>query len=179
MDIIAHGLWAGLGVRSLARRTPVAARVAVLAVGASVLPDVLHLLPVALWASFGGGGLEQLLAYALASPGSEPALPAWVASWSHHLHCTGHSAIIAGGASLALWHWRGRVWLPLAGWWLHIAIDVLTHSSDFYPVPVLYPITYQGFDGIAWNTPWFMAANYALLLLLWLVEGYRAFKARP
>jgi hypothetical protein len=42
-------------------------------------------------------------------------------------------------------------------------IDVFTHSASFYPSPVLYPFTMLGFDGIAWNTPWFMVVNYLLL----------------
>jgi len=42
-------------------------------------------------------------------------------------------------------------------------IDVFTHSADYYPSPVLYPITQRGFDGLAWNTPWFLALNYFVL----------------
>jgi len=65
------------------------------------------------------------------------------------------------------WRW---LLVPLAGWWSHIVIDVFTHSSEYYPSPVLYPITDRGFDGIAWPTPWFMALNYAALGIagLWL-----------
>ncbi len=56
------------------------------------------------------------------------------------------------------------------GWWSHIVIDVFTHSADVYPPPVRYPITLRGFDGLAWNTPWFMVVNYAALgvIGLWL-----------
>lgn len=54
----------------------------------------------------------------------------------------------------------------MLGWWSHILIDVFTHSADFYPSPVFYPLTYWGFDGLAWNTPWFMGINYFLLVLL-------------
>ncbi|HEX6703774.1 MAG TPA: hypothetical protein VF169_03355 [Albitalea sp.] len=32
--------------------------------------------------------------------------------------------------------------------------------SAYYPSPVLYPLTYRGFDGVAWNEPWFMWLNY-------------------
>jgi membrane-bound metal-dependent hydrolase YbcI (DUF457 family) len=51
---------------------------------------------------------------------------------------------------------RRTLWIPLLGWWSHIVIDVFTHSADYYAVPVLYPFTERGFDGIAWITPWFM-----------------------
>jgi membrane protein YqaA with SNARE-associated domain len=167
MDLIAHGLWAGLGIRWVSRKRAVSRPLAVLSLTASILPDLLHLVPVALWAAFSPEGLGNLMAYALASPGREPAMPPWVAVSSHHLHCVMHSAIIAGVAPLVLWARRQAVGLVLAGWWLHIVIDVLTHSSSYYPVPVLYPVTYAGFDGIAWNTPWFAAANYLSLLALW------------
>jgi hypothetical protein len=45
-------------------------------------------------------------------------------------------------------------------------IDVFTHSAYYYAVPVLYPFTERGFDGIAWTTPWFMVLNYAALVLV-------------
>jgi hypothetical protein len=163
MDILAHGLWAGLGVRWLARKPPPSRTVAVATIALAVLPDIVHLLPIMAWALFDGGSLAGVLSYAVAVPGQEQALPAWAALWSHHLHCTLHSAVIAGAATLLLWRWRRTVGLPLAGWWSHIVIDVFTHSAEFYPVSVLYPLTYRGFDGLAWNTPWFMVANYLAL----------------
>lgn len=179
MDIIAHGLWAGLGVRWLTRDKPVSTKLAAASIGLSMLPDVVHMLPLGLWAAFGDGSLDQLMAYATAIPGAEPDMPHWLHQWSHHLHCLLHSAVIAAAATLASWRWRSKLWLPLAGWWLHIVIDVFTHSNDFYPVPVLYPITYQGFDGVAWNTPWFMLLNYTALLLGWWLVGRRKAGSRP
>lgn len=168
MDIIAHGLWAGLGAIWLGRRRPVSRAQAAGAVGLAMLPDVVHLAPVAAWAVFGGGTAADLAAYAFASPGIEPAMPGWVAEASHHLHCILHSALIAAAIALLVARvprWWGSLAVPLAGWWLHIGIDVFTHSADYYPAPVLYPITQRGFDGIAWSTPWFLAANYLALVL--------------
>jgi hypothetical protein len=184
MDIVAHGLWAGLGALWLARRRAAPASAAVAAgplaevrvggaqiagaVALAMLPDVVHLAPVAAWAAFGGGSLGELAAYALATPATEPALPHWVSEAAHHLHCIMHSALIAGAVAWAVARvprWWRLLALPLAGWWLHIGIDVFTHSADYYPAPVLYPLTQRGFDGLAWNTPWFLAANYAALAL--------------
>ncbi|MEO8280684.1 MAG: hypothetical protein ABI564_13390, partial [Ideonella sp.] len=87
MDILAHGLWAGIGIAALARRMPVTRRTAAITVGLAVLPDVLQMLP----------------------------------------------------------------------------LIVFTHSAQYDESPVFYPFTYRGFDGIAWNTPWFVAANYLAL----------------
>lgn len=172
MDIVAHGLWAGLGLRWLARRQPVA-RAAVAAVALAVSPDLAHMLPVLAWTLFAGGAFAALIDYGFAIPGQEPSLPSWVALWAHHLHCAMHSVLIAGGITLLLWRWRRGVWLAMAGWWLHIVIDVFTHSAEFYPVPVLYPLTQRGFDGLAWNTPWFIVANYSALVLCALALARR------
>ena len=54
------------------------------------------------------------------------------------------------------------------GWWLHIAIDIPTHSAKYYAVPILYPFTNRGFDGLAWTTPWFLALNYLALAAVWI-----------
>ncbi|TXC65876.1 hypothetical protein FSC37_07430 [Piscinibacter aquaticus] len=130
-------------------------------IGLAVLPDLAHLVPLLA----DGGGWHTLAGYITATPGHEPALPPLVAMLSHHLHCIGHSAVIAGWSRVRLWRWRRQWLIPLAGWWSHIVIDVFTHSADFYPVPVLYPFTQRGFDGPAWNTPGFQLANYAALVL--------------
>jgi membrane-bound metal-dependent hydrolase YbcI (DUF457 family) len=172
MDIFAHALWVGVGILAARRRWPTGPVTAAAAVGSGVLPDVLHMLPLAAWAVTGDGHFRDVLTYATASPANEPTLPPWVALWSHHLHCIMHSAVIASCAGLLLWmalrkSWRPRIWLPLAAWWFHIVIDVFTHSADFYPVSVFYPISMWGFNGIAWNTPWFEALNYCALALAW------------
>jgi hypothetical protein len=171
MDMLAHALWAGAGLAVLRRRPALrpalGTALGVGAVAASVLPDLMQGLPVLAWSLAAGQGLATVQAFALAAPGAEQALPVAVEAWSHHLHCIAHSAPIAAVALAAAWAWARALWPLLAGWWLHIAIDVLTHSADFYPVPVLYPFTMRGFDGIAWNTPWFAVANYAALAVAW------------
>ncbi len=175
MDILAHGLWAGAAIALARPRFPLAARTAAWTVGLAVLPDVLHLLPLVAWWALGEGTGAALRAFALAVPGAEPGLPPLVGLLSHHLHCIMHSAPVALAATALLWAARGSFWIPLAGWWSHIVIDVFTHSADYYPVPVLYPFTQRGFDGLAWNTPWFLALNYVALgaCALWLVRRRR------
>lgn len=163
MDILAHSLWAGVGVAVLRRRIAVSPRTAAATIGLAALPDVLQMLPVLAWWWFGAGTFAAVRSFAIAVPGQEPPLPAAVFFVSHHLHCMAHSAVVAGLVTLLVWRLRRWLWLPLLGWWSHIVIDVFTHSADYYASPVLYPFTQRGFDGVAWNTPWFMALNYAAL----------------
>jgi hypothetical protein len=175
MDILAHALWAGVGTTLVSRRFRLERRGVVLTIALAVLPDVLQLLPLIGWVMFGAGSIAALNAYAIASPGLEPVMPASIAFLAHHLHCLMHSAIVASAVTSVLWLISHSLWIPLLGWWSHIVIDVFTHSSDYYPAPVLYPITERGFDGLAWTTPWFLVLNYAALGLtaLWLVREKR------
>lgn len=168
MDILAHALWAGVGTTFAARRIPISRPTAVATVALSTLPDLGQLLPLLVWVVAGDGTMATVEAFARASPGQEPALPPLVSLASHHLHCTMHSAVVASVVTLLLWLLLRKFWIPLAGWWSHIAIDVFTHSTAFYPVPVLYPISYLGFDGVSWHQPWFQAINYAALALCML-----------
>ena len=179
MDILAHSLWAGAGVALLGLRMPVSRRIAATTITLAALPDVLQMLPVLAWWWFGAGTFAAVHAFAIAVPGQEPILPPAVLFVSHHLHCMAHSAVVAGVVTLLVWRLRRALWIPLLGWWSHIVIDVFTHSADFYASPVLYPFTQRGFDGMAWNTPWFMALNYLALSAvgLWLFLLIRRHRA--
>jgi hypothetical protein len=171
MDILAHGLWVGVGAAWVHRQRRLDRRTTGLAVALAVVPDLAQLLPLVYSALFSADGWAVVLAYANALPGYEPSMSPIVTSLTHHLHCVMHSALVAGVATAVSWILLQRFWVPLLGWWSHILIDVFTHSADFYPSPVFYPVTYWGFDGLAWNTPWFMVANYMTIamvaLLVW------------
>ena len=166
MDIAAHALWAGAGALLLVRRRALPKAAGVALVALAVVPDLMHTLPVAAWALFNGLP-DDFMIYLRALPDRAQPLPAEVELWSHHLHCVFHSGVIALGVTAATWLWLRVFWWPLAGWWSHILIDVVTHSDDFYPSPVFYPLTYWGFDGVAWDRPWFVIANYAALAVVW------------
>lgn len=178
MDILAHGLWAGLGFAWAHRARPLPRRTMALTVALAVVPDVVQMLPLVTSAVWSADGWTALKSYAVALPGHEPLMSPWLSALTHHLHCVMHSALVAGGVTALLWLWIGRLWIPLLGWWSHIVIDVFTHSADFYPSPVFYPLTYWGFDGLAWNTPWFMVVNYLALAALAVVVWRRRHVAR-
>ena len=168
MDILAHALWAGAGVSLARRRWSLTSATVATTVILAALPDVPHILPIVGWWLGGDGTWATLRAYAIAVPGQEPAVPALVELWSHNLHCVMHSAVVAGLVTLVCGALLRTFWVPLLGWWSHIVIDVFTHSVEYYPVRVLYPLSERAFDGLAWNTPWFLALNYGVLAATWL-----------
>jgi len=165
VDIVAHVLWPAVGAAVVHRSRPLFRSTVVATLVLAALPDVLHLVPIAGWWLLGDGAFAALRGYAVAIPGQELGLPPVVQLWSHHLHCVMHSAPVAALVTLVVWAVRRTFWVPLLGWWSHIVIDVFTHSADYYTVPVLYPFTERGFDGIAWITPWFMVLSYLALAL--------------
>jgi len=167
VDVIAHGLWAGAAGSWLARRHHAPRGALAWTVALGVAPDLLQLVPVLAWSATQAAPVSVLYAHVAAAPGSEPAMPAIVEAFSHHAHCFLHSAIVAGIVTAMLWRWWPGWLIPMSGWWLHIAIDVPTHSDDYYPVPFLYPLTYWGFDGVAWTRPWVLALNYIALALVY------------
>lgn len=57
----------------------------------------------------------------------------------------------------------------LGGWLLHILIDIPTHSSAFYSTPFLWPISNFRISGIAWSTPWFLALDYLVIIIVYFV----------
>ena len=167
MDVIAHGLWAGAAGEYLRRRTGQDPRLVAWTVALGMAPDLVQFVPVAAWSLTLPESTQFLAAFAFASPDNEPSLPPLIHQLSHHAHCALHSIVIAGIVTALAWLWRPASMLPLAGWWLHIAIDVPTHSADYYAVPFLYPFSASGVDGVAWTTPWMLGLNYVLLLLVY------------
>ena len=169
MDVVAHGLWAAVICRWRGRRQPIARSATAWTIGLAVAPDLVQLTPIVAAALTTPQGWSSLQAYIHALPHYQPVLPPQVEFVVHHLHCTMHSALVAALATLLSWVFLRRFWWPLVGWWMHIVIDVFTHSRDFYSSPVLYPITQRGFDGWAWNDPWQLTFNYGLIGIFWFI----------
>ncbi len=62
-----------------------------------------------------------------------------------------------------------RIVFEMLGWLLHILIDIPTHSFSYYATRFLWPVSDYHVDGIAWWTPWFWAATYAALGVVWFM----------
>jgi hypothetical protein len=103
MDVLAHALWTGVGTTLVSRRSPLTRRTVAATITLGTLPDIVQLLPIAAWVVFGQGTPAALTAFAFATPGSEPMLPAAVALMTHHLQCATHSAVVAGAVTLLTW----------------------------------------------------------------------------
>lgn len=83
------------------------------------------------------------------------------------LYNISHSLVIFIGVFILVRLIFKRWVFELGGWLLHIVADIPTHSYTFYPTPFLWPFSDWKFDGLPWSTPWFMLLNYSMLVALY------------
>ena len=128
MDILSHGLWAAASAKGVQQKYPTLLR--------------------ARWAFF-WGVFPDLFAFSIPFPvhlylylfRGVPESGHPFQALTQLLYSISHSAIIFAVVFIMMTLVRRRVsWVMLA-WLLHIAIDIPTHSLDFYPTPVFWPLS--------------------------------------
>lgn len=165
MDVVAHGLWGGALFSSQGRKRFFAGAMLGMA------PD---LLSFGIYHATHPGWLTERVLGNISGPPALASLPPYV----FHAYNLSHSVIVwAVAFSLLLALLKKPPWL-LAAWLLHIVCDIPTHVTSYFPTPFLWPLPTPFVDGIAWSTPWLMAANYAALLMVycslvvqWRIKG--------
>lgn len=191
MDILAHGLWTAAGATAAKKNLKRKVRVG-LAAFFGVFPDLFSFAVITVWygVQFVSG---RVIAGTLPEPSDvEPFSPdtLWIFRLTNLLYSMSHSVFVFLAIAAILFIFKRRVVWEMGGWLFHIIIDVLTHSYSFYPTPVLWPVSSWKFDGLSWDTPWFMAVNYLGLLAFYLFlvrkrwlsipgEGKLRFLGRP
>ncbi len=168
MDIVAHGLSTAAAAMFVKRRSDRPIRLGWAALF-GVFPDLATFtVPVALkiWWRMTGATTTLL---------PQPGGPRF--DWVLGLYNCFHSLLIFGVVFTAAWAIARRPLWETLGWPLHIAIDMLTHRG-WFAIQYLWPASSSHFDGIPWETPWFLAATYAVLaaifFLLWRTRGQQA-----
>lgn len=190
MDIISHGLWGALLAKAVNVRlrrkkkdTEFRKLDPVLAAFWGFAPDLVAFTPIFLL--FGGGILsghiepEQFMRPREAeNTGADATGIFWV---THVIYSVTHSALVFAAVFFGVWAFRKFVlhrtartfvW-EMTPWLLHVTMDLFTHSNQFYPTPILWPLSLWHVNGIPWSTPWLLGANYAALAL-----GFYAMRRR-
>jgi len=84
-----------------------------------------------------------------------------------HAYNVTHSLVVWAVAFFLLWQLvKKPPWL-LGAWLLHILCDIPTHATSYFPTPFLWPFPTPFVNGVPWSTPWFMAANYGTMLIVY------------
>lgn len=174
MDIFSHGLWAGAAAQGANLSPRLSVRIKRrLSISQAffwgVFPDLFAFAIPFVWMIW-----QLVIGHADVSefkPPQEPAAPDTlpVFALASSLYNISHSIIIFfilfGVVTLVM---RRPVW-EMLGALLHILSDIPTHSYAFFPTPFLWPISNFKFNGFSWGTTWFLALDYSLLILVYLL----------
>lgn len=183
MDIFSHGLW-GAAAAQITNETHVVHPRRVnpwWAMWWGFFPDLFAFAPAFIW--IWGGQL-----FGFVEPASVPRfnsdnpqafqqLP--IAHLASELYNYSHSLVIfsvVAGMVLLIRYLQNpqrsfRILVPwsMGGWLLHILSDIPTHTYDFYPTPVFWPLLEWKFNGFRWGQSWFIVTNYAILFSLFII----------
>jgi len=168
MEIVAHGLWAAAGAITAGRATTQRIRTK-WAVWWGAFPDVV---------GFGPAIIAGLVLWLMRGP--EVVSPdAPHIQLALRLYGAAHSLIVFTLAFAAASMVARRVVWEMLGWLLHILIDIPTHSYSYYATRFLWPVSQVRVDGIPWWTPWFWAATYAVLAVVYVAIWRKGWLKRP
>lgn len=90
-------------------------------------------------------------------------IPQFVATFYDYTHSLVIFALVFG----LVWIFRRKPWWIMAGWGLHILVDIPTHSSAFFPTPFLFPLSDFYIDGHPWSSPEIFIPNVILIIGLY------------
>ena len=185
MDIFSHGLWAGAAAKAVNKSSSITGKIKrPLKVWYTVLwgvfPDLLAFVLPFVWMFwniiFGDLKFSDFPRPETVEPAVRDTLPVFqIASGLYNIsHSLIVFIVIFGLAAVLLRSKLRRIPWEMSGWFLHVLIDIPTHSYKFYPTPFLWPISEWKFDGFSWGTPWFIILNYsAIILAYWILRKKR------
>lgn len=173
MDFFAHGFWTNALYEVADRRNkkPRSAKGIWLPIFFGVAPDMFSFGVLLIANVFTSGTFwpERIAGDHSFGPPDPSRIPAYV----HTLYNFTHSFVVFAAIFLLVWLFRKAAYLPMAGWGLHILIDIYSHTDAFFPTPILFPFSKFHVSGISWANPWFMAINYGALALTYFTLYFR------
>lgn len=154
MDTLSHGLYGGI---AFGRKSKVSYWKAFFF---GVMPDIF---------SFGIFTASSILGLVSGPDWSGgPPDPSTIPSYVHHLYDVTHSLVVAFSVFGIVWFFTKRPVYEMLAWPLHILVDMPTHSSAFFPTPILWPLSDFTVNGIQWSNPYIFIPNVILLSSLYL-----------
>ena len=99
-----------------------------------------------------------------------------IPEWVYSLYDISHSLVIASIFIFIAYKINKEFAFPMLAWPAHIILDFFTHSIEFFPTPILWPISDFRFDGIPWSNPIVFFANVICIFFLFI---YRRKKSSP
>ena len=93
--------------------------------------------------------------------------------WVYGLYDISHSMVVALVCILIVYKLNKDIAFSMLAWPLHIIIDFFTHSIQFFPTPILWPLSDYRFDGVPWSNPivWFL--NILCIIVIFIYRSKR------
>ena len=164
MDVLSHVL---IGT-SVINRPDLFFQVSLL----SVLPDVIMWVPSHVYMV--GKKIKQKKNYRLFTSQRWWSCPEWV----REIYNVTHSFLFGALFSVYLYVGFREMAMPLiSAWWLHIGVDLFTHSGK-YAVKPFYPFTSKSLPlGFNWfHNAWYMAGQIGISLVIFCLAHFGIFK---
>jgi hypothetical protein len=162
MGIFAHGLWSAAAAKAGPKLEDRQLRPSLAALW-GVFPDLFAFVPPWIWI-FTVSGFSGT--YVLGNGEALPEKLAPALRMAAGLYNLSHSAVVFALCFCIAWLAFRRPVYEMYAWFLHILIDLPTHTAGFFPTPVLWPVSSWTFThGISWGTWSFQLINYSLLAL--------------
>ena len=160
MDTFSHTLW-GKGLFGYRKYGKWA-----LLFGA--LPDLL---------SFGLYFIVRFITQGVNMEFGKPALES-IPNWVFVMYDISHSWVIAFLFIIIFLQINKELCFPMLAWPFHILLDFPFHSQEYFPTPILWPISDYRFDGIPWSNPYVWFSNIAgiIILYIWRIKKYKLIK---
>ena len=126
------------------------------------------------WFSFLFGALPDLLSFGiyflfnLFNLKTETPSINEIPDWVYSLYDFSHSLVIASIFIFIVYKINKDFAFPMLAWISHIMLDFFTHSLEFFPTPIFWPLSDYQFDGIPWSNPVIFFTNVLLIFLLFI-----------
>ena len=194
MDTLSHALWASATGKGVNLRFPKKIKLGWMALWA-IVPDLFAFTPVVLWMLwqiyYNGVPFSDIPRPELMSPEQRNAI--FILRLSETLYHISHSFVAFLLLFFLAWliRWyrsqqkaqgnllsnvfprkQTTVFSPpweMWGWFIHILMDIPTHTGQLYPTLFLWPLSDWYVDGNSWGTRRFMVTNYLFLLIVFLL----------
>ncbi|MAR30179.1 MAG: hypothetical protein CMG24_04515 [Candidatus Marinimicrobia bacterium] len=150
MDTFSHTLW-GKGLFGYRKYGKWA-----LLFGA--LPDLL---------SFGLYFIVRFITQGVNMEFGKPALES-IPNWVFIMYDISHSWVIAFLFIIIFLQINKEICFPMLAWPFHILLDFPFHSKEYFPTPILWPISDYRFDGIPWSNTYVWFGNIACIIILFM-----------
>ena len=91
-----------------------------------------------------------------------------IPNWVFIMYDISHSWVIAFLFIIIFLQINKEICFPMLAWPFHILLDFPFHSKEYFPTPILLPISDYRFDGIPWSNPYVWFGNIACIIILFM-----------